>query len=648
MKRITLLLSTLLAVAVATAAEDFRLATIFSDNMVLQREMPVPVWGWAAPGTQVTVDFAGQSKKAEAGKDGRWQVTLDPLKTNATGTTLQAKAGSGGSGGTLSLKDVLVGEVWIAAGQSNMTGGGPDRDMGIYPAYKLPANADKRPDIRLGQNFAGWNATLEPLADLDEDARGKFEWKTFKENPYPANVIISEAFARVLRDELKDVPVGMINFAVPGVSMTTWVERSVLEALPAKEDSGAANFYEEVLGWGKGKLEAQFKESGKETWQEFLLEWVPEMRHRRPSNEAAHFPSMLYNTRVAPLGPFAFRGAIWHQGEAGGPRGDYATHLISMYNQWRDHVGHKFHFIAGTLSRNTTHVPPLAPIRAGFYRSYPSDSIRAAAPKFREDGRADFVELYELGDWSVHFLPKVEMGRRMALAALNLAHGKNHLHSGPRAVDTRIEGRKATIRFDLVGDGLVFHPSINNISGIIVEDGAGNVEWANVKVTGKDTIEVSHPDIKEIKTLAYGEHINPHETLFNSAGLAASPFTVNPTRQPRVENSPVLLAFDEPELKQAGFHIGHLTNEGYMFTLRGNTRSEFEDLSITEPLVKVHAFIPADWKGFEIESKGKKIAATESTLDGVRTATFEAPPDGTWIIIAQPGKAESFRKIDRY
>jgi len=642
MKRIAILLSMFLAVAVATAAEDFRLAAIFRDNMVLQREMPVPVWGWAAPGTQVTVDFAGQSKKAEAGKDGRWQVTLDPLKTNATGTTLEAKTAAA----VVTLNNILVGEVWIAAGQSNMIADGPDEDTGVYPHYTLPPNADKRPEIRTTTTFGNWYASLEPVADLDEKARDKVEWKTLAENPYRATMSPFEYFARTLRDGLGDVPVGVICVAVAGVSQLTWMDRATMEALPAlAEGSDHANLYAESLARYKTRTEEEFKASEAKTWEEFIAQWEHQQKHYRGSNSLAlsGLPAVLHNTRIAPLAPFAFRGAIWHQGEAG-PGGDYGERLIAMYGKWRELFGHQLHFLAGTLSRATTEHPPLAPVRQGFYRAVASDSIRATAPKFREDGRADFVELYDLGDWGTHFMQKAEMGRRMGLAALNQVHGQNHIHSGPRAVETRIDGGKATVRFALVGDGLVFKPSIDGISGIIVESTDGQtVHWANVKVTGKDTIELSHPDIAEIKTISYGEHPNPHETLFNSAALPASPFTVNPDRPLRVDNTPVLLAHDDPSLgKQVTINTVHVRAEGYVFSLR--PEKDFDGSP-----VKIRAFIPAGWKAFEVESNGKKTAATETTEDGVRTATFEATPDGTvWIIVAEAGKAETFRKVNRY
>ena len=179
MKRIALL-SMLAAATVVAAADDLRLAAIFRDNMVLQREMPVPVWGWTQPGTQVSVAFAGQNKKAEAGEDGRWQVTLDPLQANATGKILQVKAGTD----SLSRENILVGEIWLAVGQSNMNSEGPDRDTGLYPHY-APFTGD-RPEIRIVRNFATWHASLDPVADLDPTVRDKVVWKTMPENPSAA------------------------------------------------------------------------------------------------------------------------------------------------------------------------------------------------------------------------------------------------------------------------------------------------------------------------------------------------------------------------------------------------------------------------------------------------------------------------------
>lgn len=150
-----------------SAQAEERLAQIFQDNMVLQRERPVPVWGWAKAGAQVEVSFGGQKKQAGADDHGYWKVVLDPLTVSREGRNLDAKIGDT----TISRKNVLVGEVWLAAGQSNMRAGGPDMDTDVYPHYASPGTKGGKPEIRFCD--FGWGVSLEPLDDIDPAKRGE-------------------------------------------------------------------------------------------------------------------------------------------------------------------------------------------------------------------------------------------------------------------------------------------------------------------------------------------------------------------------------------------------------------------------------------------------------------------------------------------
>ena len=173
---VLLILSVLWTGTAIPAQAENRLATIFQDNMVLQREMPVPVWGWADPGTEVEVDFAGQSKQAKADDKGYWKAVLDPLTANATGQDLTAKIGST----AVTRKNVLIGEVWFTASHSALGSGGPDYDTGVYPNYDLTADAGK-PGIRMCQ--FGFGASLTPYDDIDPAGRASTYWVPLNENP---------------------------------------------------------------------------------------------------------------------------------------------------------------------------------------------------------------------------------------------------------------------------------------------------------------------------------------------------------------------------------------------------------------------------------------------------------------------------------
>ncbi len=625
-----------------TARIEERLAHIFQDNMVLQRETPVPVWGWAKSGEQVTVSFGGQKKQTKADEHGYWKVLLEPLPASREGRVLEVRIGAT----AINLKNVLVGEVWIAAGQSNMVAGGPDKDTGVYPHYISQGLKGGKPEIRIC-NF-GFGVSLEPLEDIDTAKRGSEPWQVLKEDPPPPIMSLSYYFARVLRDAL-EVPVGIVLVAVPGTNQAAWMAKETLESFQGKNKE--TNFYKEFFNYSEDRIA---KSAGKvKSWADFKeveTSWRETKKGPWPGNlDLLNFPAVLYNTRIFPLAPFAIRGVIWHQGE-GGPFGPYAERLIAMIKQWRGLFGQNFNFIWGTLSRDTSQPPPLVPIRTWFSRSLVNTYLWQALKLSKEDKNVALVDFYDLGDEQVHWTEKAEGGYRMCLAALNSAYGQNHIYSGPRMTEAKIEGDKAVIRFEFTGKGLVYLPSIDGISGFCLhgKGKSGLNRWGQVKLTGKDTLEVSHPDITELETVAYAENQDPHETIFSGEGLPASPFTINPATNVIFSGDPSCMALPQLLVLQdtkAGviLNICHVRRGGYVFWPKlkdGKT-------AVHAP-VTVQAYIPAEWKGFEVEAGGKRLKFTESSKDGSKFITFDAPMDGTWSIVAEAGKVSEFRKVNRF
>ena len=629
------LLLFILLVLSTTARADDPLAHVFQDNMVLQREMPVPIWGWAAPGTDVDVTFAGQTKHAHADATGYWKAILDPLTASRENRVLTAKIGST----VVTRKNVLVGEVWVATGQSNMVVGGPDVDTGVYPFYVSPGTRGGKPEIRILKYGAG--VSLEPVPDGEPDGTS---WVTLAENPPDKEMNIPPYFARVIRDAL-DVPVGVIEVAVPGTNQTAWMAKETLKQFPG--DGGHPDFYESFLAQQAGKSAAStgpfksfnaFKEA-EDAWRQTK---VGVFQGRASGLEFSNYPTALYNTRIFPLAPFAIRGMIWHQGE-GGPAPGYGKRLAAMFNQWRALYGEDFYVIWGTLGRATTEPPPLAPVRSSFYRSDTNLEIRLATDFLGKNSKSALVEFFDLGNDGTHWTEKAEAGRRMGLAALTLAYGQPRVYTGPRAVESKLEGGKAIVRFDHVGAGLVYQPSIDDISGVYLRGKTGDPHWAQVKITGKDTAEFSFPGVTDPEIVAYANNNNPHETLFNSEGLPASPFTVGAStaRDPAPGAVLVALTAKTPGI---ALHIAHVRHDGYMFELKAARKGAPGDKA------SITAYIPAAWKAFELQVAGAKIEppATTPAADGGRTITFDAPTDASWIVIAEAGKIDQFRKVDRY
>lgn len=634
LKRSALLCWATLCLFALSANAELRLAEIFQSKMVLQRDKDAPVWGWADPGAQVNVSFGGQSVSATANNKGEWLAKLAPMKANASGQNLTATSG----GETVTLDDVLVGEVWVAAGQSNMNHGGPDKDTGAYPHYQSDSST-----APMRVCSFGFGAELEPVKDFPPAGRNHTQWRDIDlsgSNPIP------EYFARIVRDGT-DVPVGMIRVAFSGTNQTAWMSKETLEQFPGEE----GNYF---LAYKAGKDEDLAKkpktaQDGTKisTWEQFKeheKKWLAKPHKRWPGEglrgmDFVNWPTALYNTRIHPLAPYAIRGVIWHQGE-GGPRGPYGDRLIAMFKQWREVFGQDFYVIWGTLSKMSTKEPPMDPVRNDFYRSWTNLEIRKAYEQ--ADDKMEFVEFYDLGNDDTHFALKAEAGRRMGLAALDLAYNQDHVYTGPRASDFKFDGNKVYVKFDHTGERLVYEPSIDGVSGVILLDAEGNRQWGEVEIINEDTIQVSHPEVAAPALIAYANAINPHETLFNSAGLPASPFSqtskdLGNLRDPKSESELVKIVNNPAK---ASIHMAHFRRNGYQIEPRARRAKD--------QIAEVQAYIPSEWGGAEIWIAGERIQPQRVDVNGKSYAQFEAPVNEGPITICQPGEYSDFQKVNRY
>ena len=617
-----------------SSASALRLAAMFNTGMILQQKTTVPVWGWAAANSTVSLKFAGQKHETQADADGAWMIKLDAMDANAVGSTLKVTSDAG----SISIDDVLIGEIWICAGQSNMNAGGPNRDTGYYPHYVSPENADAIAPVRLLRY--GWGASLEPLTDNTPGTSTNGSWRNLTVAQVAKSTNTPEQFARILRDQLQ-VPIGILHVSVSGTNQAAWMHRETLEAFPAK---GYANFYESFLEQAKAKIA---KGKGIKTWEAFeaaYASWLAKPKGRSPASSAfVNFPTALYNTRIHPLAPFAVTGAIWHQGE-GGPGGPYGERLVKMAQQWRQHFGQDFYFIYGTLSRTSGDCPPLIPEVDYFYRSATNRSIQSAIKHFGDDNKAEMVDFYDLGDTDTHWLNKNASGRRMALAALELAYGKKQIaYSGPRKTNIDINGPNATVSFTHVGAGISYKASLDGISGIVVKSAKGNFVWATVAVTGKDNISISHPDGEDIASIGYAMNRNPHETLFNSEGLPATPFEHNIGRIPYNPTGPRLITFEGEKKGRGKFSLAHVRENGICFQMVP-VRGTNKELAITAKIM-----LPKAWND-DVEVLIKGETAPFELADGKhgKELHLSVLQDGAWIVVCKKGHAAEFVGIKRY
>jgi len=484
---------------VATAA-DLTLPAIFSDHMVLQRDKPVPVWGWATPGDEVTVEFAGQSRRATTGGDGRWMTRLEPLAAAAAARPLVVKAARGG---TITVNDVLVGEVWIGSGQSNMAMQvSRARD---YDAEKAAANL---PLVRMFREESRGAATPQDRcrgtwAVCAADTVGGFSATLF-------------FFGRELHREL-GVPVGLVNSSVGGTPIEAWIDAdaqardSALAEAVAAERKAAAEFDEQ---------EARHQyEKAVETWKERAAtakqagKPVPKKPKDPLDRRLSHGLGVLFNGKIAPLVPFAIRGAIWYQGEANAHPGKgplYRHQLPLLVTDLRKRWGDEFPFAWVQLpnfSRSGTGWPL---VREAMLRSL-------SVPK---TGMAITIDVGDPRD--IHPQNKQDVGHRLALWALGDVYGRAvAATSGPLPAGHEVRGAEFVCRFT-AADGLRDRDG-GELDGFVIAGTDGRWKPARARIDGT-TVVVSAAGVASPAAVRYAWEPNPKCDLVNSAGLPASPF----------------------------------------------------------------------------------------------------------------------------
>ena len=511
------------AVLIALASPAFAYVTtpaIFFDHMVLQRGMDVPVWGWADPGEKVTVSFAGQEVTATADADGNWSVRLAPLAASDEPRELVVA----GSANEERFSDVLVGEVWVCSGQSNMqwpVQASQDAE-GEIAAADLPR-------IRL---FTVQNVTAdEPQRDT------KATWKVCTPESVRDFSAVGFFFGRSLLEHL-DVPVGLIDSSWGGTPAESWTSRERLLEHHLLRPI--------VRQWDRW-VEGYDPDKAREEHEARLEEWKKQAEVAREAGEQPprlprlndprtnpHRPASLYNAMIAPIIPYAIRGAIWYQGESNAGRAfQYRTLFPVMIRDWRDRWGQgDFPFLFVQLANflAVQQQPVQADATWPFLRE-----AQLLTLELPDTGMASAIDVGEAEN--IHPKNKQEVGRRLALAARALAYGEDVVYSGPiaRADRAKIQDGKAVLTFDHVGSGL---RAINRalpegapqdlpesqLLGFAIAGEDRQWHWARAEITGPDTVVVWSEAVPEPVAVRYGWANNPFGNLENSGGLPASPF----------------------------------------------------------------------------------------------------------------------------
>jgi sialate O-acetylesterase len=500
------LISTIVLVCMLTCAQAgaaVKLAPIFGSEMVLQRERAVPVWGRADANEQVTVSFAGQSKSTRAGADGAWRVTLDPLPASSTPAKLTVTGTN-----VIELSDVLVGEVWVCSGQSNMD-------------WKLPESANgaeataaaNHPQIRL---FFVPRRIRPKGNELDGSL-----WRVC--NPESAKMFsaVGYYFGVELQKNL-DVPVGLIHSSWGGTPAEAWTP---IEYLQTNDALRPIYEREQQAQAVRAKLQTEYDADVKK-WEEESAKARAEGRQpsTRPSQPRElrmnWVPGALWDGMLEPAVPFAIRGAIWYQGESNADRAQqYRVLLPTMIKAWRQKWGQGdfpfgiiqlTNFMAQSNQPQDTDWPHLRDAQLHTFKTVPNTGL---------------IVILGLGEArDIHPRNKLDVGKRSAMWALNAVYGKSVGKSGPIYESARIEGSRIIIKFSEVGDGLALSDG-DKLDEFIVAGEDKVWRWANAKIVSRDQVEVWSDEVSAPRAARYAWSNNPkHANLTNSTGLPASPF----------------------------------------------------------------------------------------------------------------------------
>lgn len=452
------------------------LPKILGHNMVLQQGKKVPIWGTASAGEKISVAFAGQYKSTKANPSGKWSVELDPLKASFSARELTIKGKT-----TIVLKNILVGEVWLCSGQSNM-----EYAMRKYSKYQTAVKGMKPPedDLNTASNdhiriFLDRRKYMEPSAE-------HLGWDDAKGKALVDFSAVGYYFAKDLYGKLK-VPIGMISAAVPGSRIEPWIQSSKLEVVPVLKDGSKLE-----------KLSADGGESGK-----------------------------FYDTMIQPLIPFALKGMLWYQGESNCFLKEnirYAYKFKTLIESWRGDWKQEelpFYFVQ------------LAPYKYSLGRGLTTESLAEfweAQALLLQLKNTALIAITDLVDSTTDLHPgyKWEIGRRLSLVAAHRAYGqKNIVCSGPVFDKMEIVGNTIELCFSSIGGGLKSRDA-KALNWFSIAGADGKFVVANAEIVG-DKVLVSSPEIQSPVHVRFAWNEEAQANLFNREGLPAVPFrTDNP------------------------------------------------------------------------------------------------------------------------
>ena len=498
----------LMSAAILTSAPlraDVALPALFADHMLLQRDMAVPVWGTAAVGEKVAVQFADQTKQATADAKGKWRVTLDPLKTNNQPAELHVKGAN-----EVVVRDVLVGEVWVCSGQSNM-------GMALASANNHVAEiaAANYPDLRI------FSVKLAPSRTAATDVTG--QWERCSPECMANFSATAYFFGRELHKELK-IPIGLVHSSVAGTIIEAWTSPENMAANPG--------LYKPILDQA-ARDDAAYP-AANERYLKHLAEWqaeadaakaagqpIPKNKFSEPPGPLSrNHPSNLYNGMIAPLIPLAMRGVIWYQGEYNcGNAYQYRTLFPAMIADWRSQWGQgNFPFLYVQLA-NVDQAATQPAADNGWSELREAQAMALTVPN---TAMAVAIDTGDATAEHLHPPNKQDVGHRLALAAEGMVYNLKVDYQGPLYSSMKVDGTKVILRFRNAAGGLRT-PAGEAVKGFAIAGADRVFVWAEARIEGNMVI-VSSDKVAAPVAVRYAWALNPPNNLRNASNLPASPF----------------------------------------------------------------------------------------------------------------------------
>lgn len=483
---------------------DLWLPTVFSDHLVLQRDLPIPIWGRATAGAEVKVTLAGKSASATAGEDGRWKVDFPAL---TAGGPFQLEVAAGAV--RRSFTDVLIGEVWLCSGQSNMdftlAKTAKRSYAGVTDWQKVVAAANA-PQLRMFT--AEWAMNEFPQREVPG------AWAVCSPQTAGDFSAVAYYFGLGLQENLK-VPVGLVTCAFGASTIEAWIRSETLAAHP--------QFKGLVQTFNKKAL--AFRDDPK-PFQNYGTELAQPKKGKGPKNpdpfQDQHNPSVLHNGMIAPITSYGIRGAIWYQGESNlNSRNLYAELQQTLIEDWRAQWKNPdlpFYFV-----QLASYKAPSKEAGSGGQIA----EIREAQAKALALPHTGMAVTLDIGDEkNIHPLNKRDVGKRLAGLALAGTYGKAVEADGPAFRTSAVENGRIRVKFDHASGGLVAKNGALQQFSIAGAD--GKYVWSDASIDG-DSVIISNPSVANPVSVRYAWADNPAgANLYNSAELPAAPFRTNP------------------------------------------------------------------------------------------------------------------------